>query len=190
MAKRKPGAKKRKKAAPNHIRVGEAGVWEHRRYLVAALITQRPGVTLRSMSTILAKEGHINPRTGEPWSHETLRRDVNALKAEWRTTRRGLIDEWFGRVIATALQTIGAGFSAGQLAAVNQANRILIDVFGLAAPTKIAPTTPSGEEEYRGLTDDRIEEFVDSILERAGERASGEPGEGGAPVDPDAGASD
>lgn len=44
------------------------------------------GRSLRELSDLLATgdDPEVNPISGEPWSHETLRSDVAAITADWR----------------------------------------------------------------------------------------------------------
>jgi hypothetical protein len=53
------------------------------------------------------------------------------------------------------------------------------DLLGLDAPTKLAPTDPSGERPYGGLSDSELVGNLAAIFDRARARAGGETGPGG-----------
>ena len=56
---------------------------------------------------------------------------------------------------------------SGDMKAVDRLLRIMerrAKLLGLDAPTKIAPTDPSGETEYAGLTDERLRELAAKVL--------------------------
>ncbi|PJF21237.1 MAG: hypothetical protein CUN56_12135 [Phototrophicales bacterium] len=55
---------------------------EHRREEVARMHKRR--MTLREIAAGLAQKGFINPDTNAPYSHVTVKKDLDALMAEWR----------------------------------------------------------------------------------------------------------
>ena len=66
--------------------------------------------------------------------------------------------------------------TGGDLEAVDRALKIMerrAKFMGLDAPTKIAPTDPSGETEYSGLSDAELEHELLKTLIAAGVRAAG-----------------
>jgi len=65
----------------------------------------------------------------------------------------------------------------GNQGAVDRSLRIMerrARLLGLDAPTKIAPTDPTGEHEYRDLSDNERLEQIQRILDAARERAGGQ----------------
>lgn len=42
------------------------------------------GMTVREIMAALPKQGIINPKTGEPYTHQTVQNDIEALRQEWR----------------------------------------------------------------------------------------------------------
>ena len=74
---------------------------------------------------------------------------------------------------------------AGRLRALElkvKASESLRKLWGLDAPTKIAPTTPDGDEEYGGLSDDQRAAAIAGLLAAARARATGQPTDGGEPA--------
>ena len=74
---------------------------------------------------------------------------------------------------------------AGRLRALElkiKASESLRKLWGLDAPTRIAPTTPDGDEEYGGLSDDQRAAAITGLLAAARARATGHPTDGGEPA--------
>ncbi len=60
---------------------------------------------------------------------------------------------------------------AGHLGAIDRALKIgerRARLLGLDAPTKIAPTDPTGEHEYGSLSDDKLNKEIDAAAKKAG----------------------
>jgi len=60
-----------------------------------------------------------------------------------------------------------------------KASESLRRLWGLDAPTRIAPTTPDGDEEYGGLSDDQRAAAITGLLAAARARAAGQPSDDG-----------
>ena len=67
---------------------------------------------------------------------------------------------------------------SGDVLAIDRALKLAerrAKLLGLDAPVKVAPTDPSGEKEYAGLTDEQRAERIAQLLERARARRAGRP---------------
>ncbi len=99
-----------------------------------------------------------------------------AWKAVWRAYREGLRDpaEHLRELETERLDRLQKAWWTKALGGDVSAFRYLLrlmerraKLLGLDAPTKIAPTDPSGEREYAELTDSERLERIEAILDRA-----------------------
>jgi len=99
-----------------------------------------------------------------------------AWKAVWRAYRQGLRDpaEHLRELESERLDRLQKAWWGKALSGDVGAFRYLLrlmerraKLLGLDAPTKIAPTDPSGEQEYAELSDVERLERIEAILERA-----------------------
>jgi hypothetical protein len=69
-----------------------AAVVDDRRTQMAALKIR--GLSLRQAQVEMAKAGHFNPRTGQPWSITVLSSDLALLTSQWRAAASRDVAEW------------------------------------------------------------------------------------------------
>lgn len=139
-----------KKASPTAL------AREQRRSLVSSLLARNPRVTQRQIQALLAKPtdsgGLRNPNTGEAYSLGTINGDVAAIRQGWRERRQSSADEWITRTLATYEEIEIQAWRDGDLARVESIANSRAKLLGLNAPSKIAPTTPDGTQQYEGQT--------------------------------------
>ncbi len=81
----------------------------------------------------------------------------------------------------TAIKALWPSVEAGKTRAVEVLMSVLkrrADLLGLDAPTKIAPTTPDGANEYNRLSDDDLHREIAKLLDAGRAREAG-PADGG-----------
>lgn len=99
--------------------------------------------------------------------------ELAAKKTENATQLRTLETERLTTVVADAdaiLRSADAS-DTSRLRALElkvRASESLRKLWGLDAPQKVAPTTPDGESEYRGLSDAELERELVAVLARVG----------------------
>jgi len=87
-----------------HGNTSNTDIVDKRRELVGMLRLR--GFSSRKIAQTLATGGEggkfklLNPQTGEPYSHVTIKHDIDALKAEWRESASAAIDEHQARQLA------------------------------------------------------------------------------------------
>ncbi len=152
-----------------------------RRMLVARLRAQ--GLSEREIVRALASEKspvRVNPNTGKEWSLGTVATDCKVLVEQWRekaladtATMRG---EQLAELAEIKRNIWAKKFDPFALVKCLEREARLL---GLDAPTKIAPTDPTGQHEYQGMSDD---ELVARLREIAAADAAA--GAGGAELPP------
>ncbi len=152
------------------------GIVDRRRRLVATLMIQRPGITRRQLHEVIAKQ-MVNPVTETPYSLATIQNDCAALKQRWR-------DEAFqDTAILVGMEWSKldeAEKTAWQINDLTKRITMILKISerraklkGYDAPTKIAPTDPTGTKEY-GMTDDERIARIAEIIDRARTRGDTE----------------
>ena len=95
------------------------------------------GMTEREIAIALPKQGIVNPQTGEPFSHQTVHLDCEALRQEWRENAAVSTAEHQARELAEVQEIKRQAFldRDGMLAlrAIEKEMKIL----GTAAPEKV-----------------------------------------------------
>jgi hypothetical protein len=154
-------------STPNNRR----GLVEHRRRKVAALRLR--GLSLYEIVDALASGPAMlmNPETGDAFGKSTIDRDLRFLEREWRKEAVAAIAEHKAIQLAELREARRKAWSAGDVPEVRQNIALEMRLLGTEAPTKIAPTDPSGDNPYTGLNDD---ELRDAILRAARAVAGGE----------------
>lgn len=104
-----------------------------RRELVAQLHLR--GLTLRE---IAAKVGEyvVNPNTGKPYSHETVNKDLELLKEEWRANAQADINEHIARQFVELAELRRAAWANKEYDTVLRAMAREAKLLGLDAPAK------------------------------------------------------
>ena len=108
----------------------------------------------------------VNPRTGEPYNRKTIERDIDELKTEWRDQSAAKVKDYYGHMIATALEVQRAAWARGDLDMVLEANGEIRDIVG--KPTKTESFNVNVD--YASLSDAQIVAMREGI--RAGRLAS------------------
>jgi len=117
----------------------------------------------------------------------TISRDITALREQWRQQAAEDIGAWIARELSfaqdqrdsIALEWERSKDPAYQGPLIRWSERIG-KLLGTDAPTKIAPTTPDGNQPYQAMSEEQARELVRAILgsngrapARAGPAASG-----------------
>ena len=152
-----------------------------RRQRIAAILVRRPRITQRQIYELLAgpvdRGGLRNPATGEPYSLGTINLDIEALRAEMRQRLTQDASTWIAHELDKLDAIEEAAWNEKDFATLLKAMKRRADLLGLDAPTKIAPTTPDGNDEYTGLSDterlERLTRLFDGARARGGGSASG-----------------
>lgn len=135
-------------------------VIEHRRARVASL--QLFGWTLQRITAQLAAEELINPVSKSPWSLETIHRDLQAIKAEWKARRQQAVEQHIDMQLAKLERVQEETWKDRQWFAYLSALEQQAKLLGLNAPTKLAPTTPDGQAAWQ--PEQAPEQFYDDII--------------------------
>lgn len=135
-------------------------VIEQRRARVATL--QLFGWTLARITLALADEGLINPVSRAPWSLDTIHKDMQALKAEWKASREHAVEEHMAAHLAKLERVQEETWTDRQWSAYLTALEQQAKLLGLNAPTKVAPTTPDGQGAWQ--PDQADEDFYRDLL--------------------------
>ena len=141
----------------------------HKRQL-QALELRKAGVTFEAIAT---KLGYCN-------RHAAYKAVTTALKDSIKEPAEGVREMELKRR-DDMLLAMWPQVKSGNQGAIDRSLRIMerrAKLLGLDAPTKIAPTDPTGEHEYRDLSDNERLEQISRILDAARERAAGQ-------IDPD-----
>ena len=144
---------------------------DSRRRLVAGMRLRH--LTYREIVAKLDELGIRNPDTGEPYCLRTINCDVNALRKQWKEESLQDTNELVADNRAELVEVRRRAWTEGELAIVLRSLKQECDLLGLDAPTKIAPTDPSGTREYDNITDDERIARLGAILNAARERRDG-----------------
>lgn len=126
---------------------------EMRRDKIARIRLDCPGIQQRQVRQKLTEDGFINPKTQQPFSVGAIAKDYKVLDAQWRAERLRDLVEHGARQLAELQDLRSKARKEGDLRAALTALELEMKLLGTAAPTKIAPTTPDGSDEYTGLSD-------------------------------------
>lgn len=150
-----------------------------RRQRIAAILVRRPRITQRQIHQLLASDPHKgglrNPETNEPYSLATINKDVKWLRAQIKKRARQDTDAWVAAELDKLDAIEEAAWNEKDFATILKAMKRRADLLGLDAPSKIAPTTPDGNDEYTGLTDTERLERLAALFDTARARADGSP---------------
>ena len=108
----------------------------------------------------------VNPKTDCPYTQQTINNDIRELKAEWRNQSAEAVNDYYGHMIATALEVQRAAWARGDLDMVLEANGEIRDIVG--KPTKTESFNVNVD--YASLSDAQIVAMREGI--RAGQLAS------------------
>lgn len=111
------------------------------------------------LSTGLRPDGRthekvINPKTRKPYTLPTIWCIIQEVKAEWTESALALITEVKGEIAAHNREGEAAAWRKGDLAEIRAFLQQRGELYGAFAPKKIAPTDPTGQKAYEGLTDE------------------------------------
>jgi membrane peptidoglycan carboxypeptidase len=133
-------------------RWGNCTATDRRRQLVASLMVRNPRISRRQITEVLARPeregGMRNPTTKKPWSLATIQKDVQFILEEWREARLASADEWIAQELATYEELQIQAWRNNDLAEVRRVSVERRKLLGLDAPTKIAPTDPTGKVSF------------------------------------------
>lgn len=148
-------------------------VIEQRRARVATL--QLFGWTLQRIAAHLAHEELLNPISKAPWSLETIHRDMQALKAEWKARREQAVEQHIAAHLAKLERVQERTWHAEQWSAYLTALEQQAKLLGLNAPTKVAPTTPDGQAAWQPeqAPDDFFSDLLTILTEHGGLHPNG-----------------
>ncbi len=110
-------------------------VIERRREMVAQLVVRR--LTIREITDALAKQGARNPLTEEPWSRDTIHKDIRALEADWQRRYRATIDEHKAKQLADLEEVLRQGWMGGDFQVVLTALAQKASLLGLNKPSQV-----------------------------------------------------
>ena len=145
---------------------------DSRRRLVAGMRLRH--LTQREIVAKLEELGIRNPDTGEPYSLGTINSDVKALRRQWKEEAARDTGELMADVRAELVEVRQRAWTDGELAIILRSLKQECDLLGLDAPTKIAPTDPSGTKEYDNISDDERIARLGAILDAARDRRDGQ----------------
>ena len=149
-----------------------------RRSRVAALHVR--GLSEREIVAALGAGDNpiTNPQTGEPYSLTTIHNDLDFLRMSWRAAAAAEYGDLKGQQLAELRALRRAAWAVGDREGVRKCLVDEVKLTGTAAPFKVAPTDPTGNEEYSGgWSDDELEfrlrALLDARTEGAGDTDSG-----------------
>jgi hypothetical protein len=134
---------------------------EQRRQKVAQILVRRPRVTVRQIRRALAKSGHTNPKTGEPWSIGTVQSDIEVVREEAREQMRENADEWRAKELDKLRQLEQDAWGEGNHKLVLRCMKRRADLLGLDEPDQIE------HEGELGLESNTLDEVMKSLTDRA-----------------------
>jgi len=152
---------------------------EHRRLLVAE--RQLFGWSARRIALHLAHAAERNPVSGLPWSEATIKKDMAALKAEWKARREHAVDQHIALHLAKLERVQEETWKERQWSAYLTALEQHAKLLGLNAPTKLAPTTPDGQAAWQPeqASDDFYQDLLTILTEHGGLHPNGTTPEAG-----------
>ena len=138
---------------------------DNRRRAVAGMRLRH--LTQREIVTQLPKMDILNPDTGEPYSLGIVNSDLKALHKQWQEDAAQDTSVLVAMTRAELEEVRRKAWANNELAIVLRSLRQECDLLGLDAPTKVAPTDPTGTKEYDSSTDtERIGKLL-GILDAA-----------------------
>ncbi len=113
---------------------------EMRRELVEQLRIR--GLTIREIADALAtpREGRpplLNPETGKPFSHMTIKNDLDVIRKGWQERRAAAMDEHADRELAEISEVKRAGWATGNPKLVLEGIDREFKLLGTAKPQEI-----------------------------------------------------
>lgn len=110
-------------------------VAEDRRREVAVLRRRR--LTLKQIAAALAKTGRVNPRTGKPWSHVTIKNDVDYLTEVARAEAVRDVSEHKAEILADYHELLRLAWLEKRYEDVRKVLKDVRDLLGTDAPQVI-----------------------------------------------------
>lgn len=139
-------------------------------------------LTQAEMVDALAEAGHVNPKTGEPWSIGTINRDVSILRQEWETNAAASYDQHVQVQLGKIHQAQAEAWSRGDLDAFA---RFMEQEMKLTGTAQRDMTNQNADPIADGW---EVFQVLDSVRERIEERnrlLGKESGDGGDIIDGD-----
>lgn len=104
---------------------------EHARILRQKIVSSAKlrGFTNEEITQLLAEKGVTNPRTGDPYTIQTVAKDINELEGRWMSDMLSDVSSHRSRVLAELRETKAAAWKAGNfniiLRAIDQEAKLL-----------------------------------------------------------------
>lgn len=113
---------------------------EHRRELVSQLRIR--GLTIREITAALAQPRGdqpplLNPKTHKPYTHVTIKEDLDAIRKGWQERRAAAADEHADREFAEISEVKRAGWASGNPKLVLEGIDREMKLLGTAKPQEI-----------------------------------------------------
>ena len=108
---------------------------QFRREVVAELRLR--GLSMREIAKALAERGIINPVDGTPYSQQTIKNDIDALRKEWKDRAIKDITEHMARQLAEIEQVRRKAWADDDLTTVLKALELEMKLLGTAAPDRV-----------------------------------------------------
>jgi len=108
---------------------------EERRRAVAAMRRRR--LTVREIILALAQAGHVNPRTGKPWSLGVISNDIQHLQAEARAEAIKDVSEHKAEILADYEELLRIAWREKDHAEVRRILKDVRELLGTDAPQVI-----------------------------------------------------
>ena len=144
----------------------QSGLRAHRRMWVARLRLHGMSASEIQRNLPQPPAGCVNPLTGEAYSLPTIMSDLTEIERTWKAQATQDMAEYMALQLAELRELRRVAWQSGDLGEIRQAIQLEAKLLGTLAPTKVAPTDPSGEEEYgSGLTDEERLKRVLALLE-------------------------
>lgn len=105
-----------------------------RRRQVASLRLR--GYTEREIADELANEGMLNPRTGMPWTQQTMNNDLKAIREDWRKRAAEDIAEHIARILAELSEVKRSAWAEKDYQAILRAIEKEAKILGVDSPDK------------------------------------------------------
>lgn len=109
----------------------QEAVIAHRRELVAR--ARLRGASIREIAAALVAIGFVNPVTYEPWSHQTICNDLQALEAEWQANAKQAIEEHKANQLAELREVRRQAWHDKDMASVLRAINMEMTLLGTEA---------------------------------------------------------
>jgi hypothetical protein len=113
---------------------------EQRQAAVSMLVAMK--ASLRQIASALQKQGIVNPQTNEPYSYETIRKDIKQLRAEWARRTAQTTDEWIAEEIASLDELERAAWARLEFGTVLGCKKQRAALLGINAPVKVEYAMP------------------------------------------------